>query len=85
MCIPPNRSAEHRQEVTGTRSMATIHVVVYHPKTEEGIEALARRVADVHASSVIQRLKALHCPAQQKEELLDAIIHTVSKRIEANG
>ena len=41
---------------------------------------MARRVADVHATSVIQRLKALNCPTSQKLELLDAVIETVKNR-----
>ena len=62
------------------RTMAPVKVIVYHPKTEEGKEELAKRVADVHAASVIQRLKALNCPTHQKQELLDAVIETVKKR-----
>jgi len=59
--------------------MAPINVIVYFPKTEEGKEELARRVSDVHAAAVNQRLKALNCPTQQKQELLDAVIETVKK------
>lgn len=59
--------------------MAPINLIVYYPKTEEGQEELARRVADVHANAVNQRLKALNCPTQQKQELLDAVIQTAKK------
>ena len=62
------------------RTMAPVNIIVYHPKTEEGKEELSKRVADVHATSVIQRLKALNCPTSQKQELLDAVIETVKKR-----
>lgn len=62
------------------RSMAPVKVIVYYPKTETGKQELAKRVADVHAASVIQRLKALNCPTNQKQELLDAIIDTVKNR-----
>ena len=65
--------------MTVIRKMAPINVIVYYPKTEEGKEELARRVSDVHAAAVNQRLKALHCPTQQKQELLDAVIETVKK------
>ena len=51
-------------------------MIVYYPKTEAGKEELARRVSDVHAAAVNQRLKFLNCPTSQKLELLDAVIET---------
>ena len=62
------------------RSMAPVNVIVHYPKTETGKEALAKRVADVHATAVIQRLKKLNCPTHQKQALLDAVINTTKKR-----
>ena len=56
------------------RTMAPVNLIVHHPQTDEGRDALARRVADVHAASVIRRLKALNCPTCQKQALLDAVI-----------
>ena len=64
------------REVTAIRKMASIHVIVRYPKTEAGKEELARRVSDVHATAVNQRLKSLNCPTSQKLELLDAVIKT---------
>lgn len=61
------------------RKIAPVNVIVYYPKTEEGREDLARRVAEVHADAVIQRLKSLNCPTRQKLELLDAVVNTVQK------
>lgn len=63
--------------MTVIRKMAPINVIVYYPKTEEGKEELARRVSDIHAAAVNQRLKSLNCSTQQKQELLDAVIETV--------
>ncbi len=68
------------KEVTVIRKMAPVNVIVYYPKTEEGKDELARRVADVHASAVTQRIKSLNCPDRQKLELLDAVIDTVSQK-----
>lgn len=68
-----------QQEVTAIRKMAPIHVIVYYPGTEAGKEALARRVSDVHAAAVNQRLKSLNCPTSQKLALLDAVIETKKK------
>ena len=54
--------------------MAPIDLSVYHPKTKVGREELAKRVSDVHASTVIQKIKVLSCSANQKQALLDAVI-----------
>lgn len=62
--------------MTVIRHMAPINLIVYYPKTEAGKEELARRVSDVHATAVNQRLKSLNCPTSQKLELLDAVIKT---------
>ena len=65
--------------------MAPVNVIVYYPKTEEGKEELARRVADVHAAAVNQRLKSLNCPTSQKLVLLDAVIETRKKESGERG
>ena len=41
---------------------------------------LARRVADVHAAAVTQRIKALDCPSAQQLALVDAVIATAHNR-----
>lgn len=64
---------------TVIRKMAPVKVIVHFPKTHEGKEALARRVSDIHASAVNQRLKGLNCPTQQKLALLDAVIATAKQ------
>ena len=69
-----------RGEVAVIRRMAPVNVIVYYPKTPEGQEELAKRVADAHAMAVDQKLKSLNCPDSQKLELLDAIIRTVKER-----
>ena len=68
------------REVTAIRKMAPINLLVYYPKTEEGQMELAKRVSDVHAAAVNQRLKSLNCPTSQKLELLDAVINTAKER-----
>lgn len=59
---------------------APINVIVYHPKTEAGKRELAQRVADVHATFVLQYIKKLDCPSEQKVQLLDAVIKDASSR-----
>ena len=65
--------------------MAPVNLIVYHPKTEAGKDELARRVADVHAAAVNQRLKSLNCPTSQKLALLDAVIETRKKESGERG
>lgn len=65
--------------MTVIRHMAPVNLIVYHPNTEAGKDELARRVADVHAAAVNQRLKSLNCPTSQKLALLDAVIETKKK------
>ena len=60
--------------------MTPINVILHFPTTEEGKEALARRVSDIHAAAVIQRIKELNCPTQQKLDLLDAVIITAKEK-----
>lgn len=61
------------------RRMAPINVIMHFPSTENGKKELARRVSDVHAAAVIQRIKELNCPTQQKLDLLDAVIKTAKE------
>lgn len=65
---------------TVIRKRAPINLIVYYPRTDEGKEELARRVSDIHAAAVNQRLKSLNCPTSQKQELLDAVIDSVKER-----
>ena len=68
------------REVIVIRKMAPINLIVYYPKTEEGKEELARRISDVHAAAVNQRLKSLNCPTNQKLDLLEAVIETTKQK-----
>jgi len=70
------------REVTVIRSMAPVNLIVHYPKSKEGRDKLAKRVSDVHASAVIQRIKSLNCPARQKLALLDAVIKIAKQRSE---
>lgn len=40
---------------------------------------LSKRVATVHAQVVMEKIKALNCPLEQKVALLDAIIGYIEK------
>ena len=62
------------------RKSAPINVIVHFPKTIEGQRELAERVAGVHADMVNQHIKKLNCPSDQKVQLLDAVIKSVSSK-----
>ena len=62
------------------RKRGQVNIVMYFPTSEKGKTGLARRVSDVHASAVNQKLKSLNCPTSQKLALLDAVIETVKER-----
>lgn len=67
-----------RRGVTIIRKKAAVRLNMHYPKTAEGKEVLSRRVSEVHADSINQRLKSLSCPAKQKLELLEAVIKTAN-------
>ncbi len=52
---------------------APINMIIYYPKSEEGKKLLTHRVAQVHADSVIDRIKRLNCSSEQKMKLLNAV------------
>ena len=85
MChTPPDMQICFRiqSEVTAIgRVYAPIKIKVYYPQTEEGMEALQHRVANVHSDMVNYTLQHLNCPTKQKQELLEAVISTVRERI----
>ncbi len=56
------------------RKAAPVHLITYFPRTEDGQTELARRIAELHAEAVLQRIQTLSCPTEQKRALLDAII-----------
>lgn len=62
------------------RNTPPINLIVHYPKAEEGRLELAKRVSDVHAATVTQRIQSLNCPISQKLALVDAIIATVNRR-----
>ena len=60
------------------RKSTPVNVITHYPTTEEEIRELANRAAYVHASWVNQTLKKLTCPSEQKLNLLDAVIDSLS-------
>lgn len=54
-------------------------IIMHYPKDEAGRQELAKRVALVHAQTVIEKLNALSCPIDEKVRVIDEIIKKCSK------
>ena len=53
-------------------------IIVHHPKSQEDISILQKKVAAVHAEAVLRYIDKLPCPKEQKLKLLNAVIETGS-------
>ncbi|NNJ32898.1 hypothetical protein [Lacrimispora defluvii] len=50
-----------------------MNMIVYNPQTEEDKKELGRRAAVIHNQVLMQSVRLLPCPNDQKKSLLDAI------------
>lgn len=50
-----------------------MNVIVHCPKTQQGAEALRRRVAQVHAAAVVDRVGRLDCSKEQRVQLIASV------------
>ncbi len=62
---------------------STINLILHFPQTEAARQELARRAAQIHADSILERINALDCPQDQKLQLLDAIIEDTKQKMAA--
>ena len=58
------------------RKALPIKIIVHYPQTQQGMQELAQRLADVHADAVVSAINKLDCPLKQKLDLLQAVIDT---------
>lgn len=58
----------------------SIHVVVYYPKTNEGLQQLEQRAAAIHADYINSQIQQLQCSGQQKLERINAMIEQAEYR-----
>ena len=49
-----------------------ISIIVHYPEGEEAQRELAKKVADVHAQTVIEIVKAMSLPVEEKVRLINA-------------
>ena len=72
-------AAPHKKELICMRKPTPVNLIVYRPRTEQEQTELARRIAGIHAETVLRQVQELSCPAEQKRELLDAVIKECTK------
>lgn len=75
--------ANIRKGVRTVKGENHIEFIVHYPETEEMQRELAKRLAIVHAQTVMEKLATLSCPLDQKLQLIDAII--AKRRGEVRG
>ncbi len=51
-----------------------MHIFVHFPEDSEKKQELAENVALIHAQAVIDYIKAMSCPQEQKIKLIDSIV-----------
>ena len=61
-----------------------INVIIYYPTTEKSKKELANRVSGVHADLIQQFIQKLNCSSNQKVQLIDNIINSISIEKAAN-
>ena len=54
-----------------------IEVIVHMPKAKEDREEIRKRLAQLQAQFVLQYIEHLNCPLEQKQQLVDAVVHTI--------
>ena len=57
----------------------TFSVIIHYPKGKEAEKELTKRVADVHAQTVVEMVKAMPSPVEQKIRLINAIKNYIPK------
>ena len=78
--MPAGHIHFRRKEALPIPKPNPINIVVHYPQTDEGKRTLAQRMAGVHADWVCDKLKKMNCPADQKVQLLNAVVDTAKRK-----
>ena len=54
-----------------------LKIIVHYPETKEDAEILKKKVAQVHAESVVQHVSKLNCNNDEKVNMIDCVNYTV--------
>lgn len=57
----------------------SIKIIIYPPSDDEGQKKLEKKAATFHAQIVVDRIKGLSCPKEQKVELIERIKNYIPK------
>lgn len=60
-------------------AVKNFNIIIYTPKTAAGTSELERRVAKLHADSVLKHVNNLKCPAEQKRQIIETVIKLTEK------
>ena len=55
-------------------------VIAHYPETPDKRSELSKRVAKLHAESIIRYIEKLNCPADQKLAIIDSIIAAIKAK-----
>ena len=78
--LPAGHIHFRRKEALPIPKPNPVRIVVHYPKPAEGRRTLAQRMAGVHADWVCEKLKKMNCPADQKVQLLNAVVDTAKRK-----
>ena len=57
----------------------TFSVIIHYPKGKEAEKKKKKKVADVHAQTVIEMIRAMSLPAEEKVRLIHAVKNYILK------
>ena len=58
------------------KGVQDVKIIVHYPKSQEGINILQKKVAAIHAETVLKYIDKLPGPKEQKLRLINTIIET---------
>ena len=68
-CIPDPGDAPYNKR----KEAHHISIIMHYPASEEMQRELAKKVAAVHAQTVVEMLQSMSCPVEQKAAMIEAI------------
>ena len=54
-------------------------IIIHYPREGRSQQELEKKVADVHARTVIEKVRSMSCPTEQKARLIDAVKAYIQK------
>ncbi len=70
------------RKVKRMKNNKSIELLVQYPSTEQGKRELSRLAAQIQADFVMNYIDGMDCPAEQKTQLLQAVIDQSCKMLE---